>query len=162
MRKKIGLTAALEDYLEAIHNLTRNGQAAHSNDIAKALEVHKSTVSAALRSLGGMRLIRYTPYKAVTLTPDGRKLAEDVVRRHQALLGFFVDVLRIDPAMAETAACGMEHAIPREIVDRLAGFADAVLACPRRAAALSLPSLAGCAAPAVSAAAGPGTPATTS
>lgn len=131
MSKAITLTAALEDYLEAIFNLCKFDAAARSRDIAESLNVHKSTVTAALKSLGQLKLINYAPYEAVTLTPEGRKLAEDVVKRHTALKDFFINVLRVDAGMAETAACGMEHAIPREIVERLARFAIQMRDCPR-------------------------------
>lgn len=131
MSKAITLTAALEDYLEAIFNLCKFDAAARSRDIAESLNVHKSTVTAALKSLGQLKLINYAPYEAVTLTPEGRKLAEDVVKRHTALKDFFINVLRVDADMAETAACGMEHAIPREIVERLARFAIQMRDCPR-------------------------------
>ncbi len=131
MDKAGTITAALEDYLEAIFNLCRFDRAARSRDIAESLNVHKSTVTAALKSLGSMRLINYAPYEAVTLTPEGRRVAEDVVKRHAALKDFFVNVLKVDADMAETAACGMEHAIPREIVDKLARFAQSMYNCPR-------------------------------
>lgn len=131
MQKAITLTAALEDYLEAIFNLCRFDKAARSRDIAESLNVHKSTVTAALKSLSQMQLINYSPYEAVTLTPEGRKLAADVVKRHGALRDFFIDVLRVDPELAESAACGMEHSIPREIVERLADFGASIAKCPR-------------------------------
>jgi DtxR family Mn-dependent transcriptional regulator len=130
-QKKAQLTPALEDYLEAIYNLCRFNKAAHSRDIAEALNVHKSTVTAALRSLGNMGLINYAPYEAVTLTAEGRKKAENVVWRHKALRDFFVDVLKVDEEMAETAACGMEHSVPAEIVEKLAEFAAFIEKCPR-------------------------------
>lgn len=125
------LTAALEDYLEAIFNLCRFDKAARSRDIAETLNVHKSTVTAALKSLGQMNLINYAPYEAVTLTPEGRKLAEDVAIRHSALRDFFINVLKVDQELAESAACGMEHAVPREIVEKLARFAVSMHDCPR-------------------------------
>lgn len=131
MVKSISLTAALEDYLEAILNLSRFDKAARSRDIAEALDVHKSTVTAALKSLGQMNLINYAPYEAVTLTAEGRRLAEDVAKRHSALKDFFVNILKVDVATAESAACGMEHAVPREIVEKLATFAQAMQDCPR-------------------------------
>ena len=131
MHKAITLTAALEDYLEAIFNLCRFDQAARSRDIAESLNVHKSTVTAALKSLGQMNLINYAPYEAVTLTPEGRKLAADVVKRHAALRDFFVDILKVDVETAEKAACGMEHSVPREIVEKLADFAHSMSGCPR-------------------------------
>ena len=131
MSKGATLTAALEDYLEAIFNLSRFDKAARSRDIAEALNVHKSTVTAALKSLGQMNLINYSPYEAVTLTAEGRRLAEDVANRHSALKDFFVDVLKVDVVTAESAACGMEHSVPREIVEKLASFAISMRDCPR-------------------------------
>jgi DtxR family Mn-dependent transcriptional regulator len=131
MQKSVSLTPALEDYLEAIFNLCRFESSARSRDIAEALNVHKSTVTAALKSLAQMSLINYAPYEAVTLTPEGGRLAADVARRHAALKDFFVNVLKVDAATAETAACGMEHAVPREIVRKLAQFAIQMRGCPR-------------------------------
>lgn len=131
MSKAVNITAALEDYLEAIFNLCRFDSAARSRDIAETLNVHKSTVTAALKSLGQLNLINYAPYEAVTLTDAGRKVAEDVARRHAALKHFFIHVLRVDNSMAESAACGMEHSVPREIVDKLVAFASQMQGCPR-------------------------------
>ncbi len=131
MEKNAPLTSALEDYLEAIYNLCGHDSTARSRDIAESLNVHKSTVTAALKSLGQLNLIHYAPYEAVTLTPEGRRFAEDVVRRHAALRDFFVDVLHVDEEMAERAACGMEHSVPREIVEKLAQFAVQMRDCPR-------------------------------
>lgn len=123
MRNATPVTPALEDYLEAIFNLSRADKAARARDIAETLGVHKSTVTATLKLLGHMQLINYEPYAAVTLTAEGERLAEDVVRRHATLRDFFVNVLRVDSEVADAAACAMEHAMPREIVDKLADFA---------------------------------------
>jgi len=124
MHETLKVTAVLEDYLEAIHNLSRFDKGARSRDIAEALDVHKSTVTSALKVLGMMGLVHYSPYEAVTLTAEGQKVAQDVVRRHETLRDFFTEVLEIEPETAEKAACGMEHSMPREIVERLATFAE--------------------------------------
>ncbi len=131
MTKTPQLTAQMEDYLEAIFNLCRYDSTARSRDIAESLGVHKSTVTAALKSLGQMNLINYAPYEAVTLTPAGKSVARDVARRHAALKDFFVNVLKVDEKLAEGAACGMEHSVPREIVSKLASFAIQMRGCPR-------------------------------
>lgn len=133
------VTSVLEDYLEAILNLCRQDTAARSRDIAESLNVHKSTVTAALKTLGQMRLVNYSPYEAVTLTPEGKRLAEDVANRHAALRDFFVDVLKVDGEMAEKAACGMEHSVPREIVEKLADFALHMRGCPRLDEVIEIP-----------------------
>lgn len=131
MHKETVVTSVLEDYLEAILNLCRHDSAARSRDIAETLNVHKSTVTAALKTLGQMHLINYAPYEAVTLTPKGKRLAEDVANRHSALKSFFINILHVDEEKAEKAACGMEHSVPREIVEKLADFAAHMQGCPR-------------------------------
>jgi len=126
-----GLTASMEDYLEAIYHLERENQVARVKDIASQLKLHKSTVSGALKTLAARRLINYTPYGLITLTPEGTALAKDVVRRHEALRDFFVKVLSIEEQTADQAACLMEHAVPRLIVDRLLQFGEFLEICPR-------------------------------
>lgn len=127
----ISLSASMEDYLEAIFHVVLEKQVARVKDIASRLKVHKSSVTAALRNLADHKLINYAPYDVVTLTPQGATLAQDVVRRHEALRDFFVKVLTIDEPLAEEVACRMEHAISRVIVDRLILFSDFLELCPR-------------------------------
>lgn len=126
MHETVKVTPVLEDYLEAIFNLSDDDRGARSRDIADAMHVHKSTVTSALRALKQMGLIHYAPYEAVSLTEAGRKVAADVVQRHETLREFFTGVLGVDPDTAEKAACGMEHSMPREIVEKLALFAKDV------------------------------------
>jgi DtxR family Mn-dependent transcriptional regulator len=47
------------------------------------------------------------------------------------LRDFFVNVLAVDARDADKAACEMEHAIPKSILDRFIQFAEFVEICPR-------------------------------
>lgn len=125
------LSASLEDYIEAIYNLGREKEAARVKDIAGRLGVKKGSVTGALHSLSERDLINYTPYEVVTLTAKGKRVAKDVVYRHRTLADFFVKVLSIDGKEAEDAACEMEHAVSRHVLNRLADFAEFVEECPR-------------------------------
>ena len=125
------LSASLEDYLEAIFHLVADKQVARSRDIAKRLEVNRSSVTGALQSLAEKGLINYEPYEAITLTRGGQTVAQDVVRRHEVLRDFLVKVLSVDVAMADQAACRMEHAIPPPVLERLIEFVEFVEVCPR-------------------------------
>ena len=122
MSKVPQLSASLEDYLEAIYNIVEKKQKARSKDIAACLNVSGASITEAKRSLSKKGLINYNPYKAITLTKKGRKIAEDVVRRHNALKQFFTDVLGIDDQIAEQGACRVEHAAPQEIIDQMINF----------------------------------------
>ncbi|MBC8425182.1 metal-dependent transcriptional regulator [bacterium] len=131
MAQKITLTASQEDYLEAIHHVITDNKVARSRDLVSRLGVNSSSVTQALRALSQKGLINYERYGVVTLTDAGEELAHDVIRRHEALREFFVRILLVDGETAETAACKMEHAMPRTIVDRLVQFIDYANRCPR-------------------------------
>jgi DtxR family transcriptional regulator, Mn-dependent transcriptional regulator len=124
------LTTTMEDYLEAIAWLVGKNGVARVRDVAAALSVHKSTVTAALRSLAEKKLVNYSAYEAATLTPEGRRVAEDVIRRHEIVRDFFMDVLALDREIADANACRMEHVLDGVVLDRLAGFAKFVKECP--------------------------------
>lgn len=132
------LSASLEDYLETIYVLVNEqGVArgtARSSDIAERMGVHKSTVTTALHALGSRGLVNYTPYKPVSLTADGRRRGRELLRRHKALHGFLVHVLRIDEETAEETACRMEHVIPPAVMERFNDFAAYMEQCPRTGA----------------------------
>ncbi|OPY86890.1 MAG: Transcriptional regulator MntR [Syntrophaceae bacterium PtaU1.Bin231] len=125
------LTASLEDYLESIFHIIAEKQVARPKDIAGRLEVSYASVTGALRALADRGLINYTPYDVVTLTIKGKSAAEEVVRRHQALRNFFVNVLAVGEKDADDAACKMEHSIPDVILERFIQFARFVETCPR-------------------------------
>jgi len=117
------LTTSQEDYLEAILELIRRTGNARVSDIAERLNVAKSSVTFALRSLAKRGLVEYEPYQLVALTERGQSLAEGVRRRHEGLSRFLQDVLNVDEGVAEATACRIEHAIPEGMVRRLTCFA---------------------------------------
>lgn len=125
------LTASLEDYLEAIFLVIAEKQAVRPKDIAKRLAVSNSSVTGALRALADKALINYAPYDVITLTPIGREAAKDVLRRHEVLRDFFIKVFAVDEKEADTAACQMEHSIPKIILERFIQFAEFIEICPR-------------------------------
>ena len=131
MAGSVKLTASMEDYLEAIYHIVRKKQAARAKDIAGRLKVNNSSVTGALRTLSDKGFINYAPYDVITLTPKGHQHAEDVVRRHEALMDFFTKVLCVDEAEASDAACKMEHAVSRTILNRLIRFVEFLEICPR-------------------------------
>src|SRR5210317_1915424 len=81
-------------------------------------------------------LVNYEPYEVITLTGKGAEVAEDVIRRHEALKEFFVKVLAIDDTIAEQGACRIEHAAPPEVIERLIRFVEFIDTSPGGAADL--------------------------
>ncbi len=125
------LSPNLEDYLEAIFCLEREKDSAKAKDIADRLGVQRASVTGALQALSQKGLINYTPYSSVTLTPEGFRLASEVVYRHRVLKEFFFSFLKLPEDVAERNACSLEHYIEDEALDRLIAFIQFVQRCPR-------------------------------
>lgn len=124
------LTASMEDYLRAILGLEGTHRVARPKDVAQRLGVHKTTVTAAMRTLAAHGMVNHEPYGVVTLTDDGRRAAEEVASRHVAIRDFLENVLGVDAPTADRTACRMEHDLPREVVDRLVLFTESIRVCP--------------------------------
>ncbi len=131
MKEKIELSASLEDYIEAIYHIIDEKLVARSKEIASRLDVSRASVTEALRALSKKGLINYAPYEAITLTPEGKIVAEDVIFRHNALKKFFIEVLAIEEPVAEDGACKIEHSAPPEIIARMINFTKFMQICPR-------------------------------
>lgn len=126
-----GLSASLEDYLEVIYHLEQSNRVARAKDIADQMNVQRASVTGALKALAGRGLINYSPYSFITLTPEGREIAHDVIRRHKALKEFFMHTLQLAPEEAEANACRIEHAIDPNAIERLVRFLEFIRICPR-------------------------------
>ncbi|HLA39263.1 MAG TPA: metal-dependent transcriptional regulator [Candidatus Glassbacteria bacterium] len=124
MEKTSRLSPSLEDYLEAIYHIESREKVARASLIAGRMQVRGASVTGALQSLARKGLVNYAPYQEVTLTDKGWAAASEVVKRHQALHKFFVEVLDVEEETAQRAACRMEHSLPHGILDRLSGFVD--------------------------------------
>jgi DtxR family Mn-dependent transcriptional regulator len=120
------LSASLEDYLEAIYNLSGEQNVARSKDIAQLLDVSRASVTGALKALSEKALIHYQPYGYVVLTEKGRYVAGRIAGRHEILARFFENVLGAKGATAQEAACRTEHTLGTEITARLTAFIEFV------------------------------------
>jgi DtxR family Mn-dependent transcriptional regulator len=116
------LSASQEDYLEAILNVADASGTARSTDIAGTLGVAKPSVTGALKLLAQRGLVNYKPYGCVTFTQKGVSQAGRVAQRHEIIKSFFVNILRVDAAIAQKAACKAEHLLGPVIISRMRDF----------------------------------------
>ncbi|HHV79158.1 MAG TPA: metal-dependent transcriptional regulator [Firmicutes bacterium] len=118
------MSSSMQDYLEAILNLSEENPSVRVTDIAERLHVAKASVNEVLGNLKEMGLVFQERYGPVSLTPAGREYAIEVRRRHGLLLRFLTDVLGVDRVTAEKDACRMEHAVSPQTIERLVGFLE--------------------------------------
>jgi len=125
------LTETMEDYIEAIKLLEEEHRTIRVKHIAEKMNVKMPTVSSALSVLSRKNLVRYEKYDYVELTEQGERVALSLLKRHEAIKRFLIDILQINPEVAEKDACGMEHHISKQTVDHILKFLQYIEGCPR-------------------------------
>lgn len=116
---------AFEEYCEAIWELAEDEIAVIQARIAERLDVSRPAVSEMIRKLDTEGLVA-TEGTRITLTEDGRRLAERVVRRHRIAERFITDILGLSWAVAHREAGKWEHVMSAEVEAAM----DAVLGSP--------------------------------
>jgi DtxR family Mn-dependent transcriptional regulator len=124
------LSSNMEDYLEAIAALKKKKGVARVRDISRLMNVKTPSVTAALNTLSKKGLIIHERYGYVEMTPEGKRLAQGIQRRHDILLEFLSKFLDIDSKIAAEDACKMEHSISPQTFEKLTKFIEFVETCP--------------------------------
>jgi len=115
------LSRKAEDYLEAILNASLEKGYARTKDIARELCIQPPTVVEMVRKLDHLGLIKYRKYEGVTLTPEGRRIAEIVKDRHETLQSF-LEIFKVPEAIATQDACMMEHELSPDSIGQIRMF----------------------------------------
>ena len=102
-----------ENYLETILVLSERGPGVRSVDIATELDFKKSSVSVAMKKLRQSGHIVVSPEGYITLTPEGKEVAERIYERHQVISAWLTK-LGVNAEIAAEDACRIEHVISAE------------------------------------------------
>lgn len=113
------LTSSMEDYLEALFRLENQRGVVRVKELADALGLTNASISAAIPKLGRLGLVTFERYGPIRLTPLGRRMARQVIRREEVLVAFFSEVLGIPEHKAREEACRIEHSISSESLEAL-------------------------------------------
>jgi DtxR family Mn-dependent transcriptional regulator len=130
MPSEIMTTKSVEDYLKALHNLSRNGKTVATTEISQYFKIAPASVTEMLQKLAEKGYVKYSPYHGSTLTEEGFKVAEKVTRKHRLLERFLRDVLKIDNDRVHPQACEMEHSLSDEAEESLCRFLKHPDKCP--------------------------------
>jgi DtxR family transcriptional regulator, Mn-dependent transcriptional regulator len=114
------LTRSVEDYLKSVFHLTSQGGFATTSDIAEMLEVAPPSVSGMMKRLSETGLIEHVPYRGVQLTPQGRRAALQMIRRHRILEVYLTSKLSYDWGDVHVEAERLEHAVSEKLIERMA------------------------------------------
>ena len=101
-------TEMAEDYVEAVQDVIDAKGECRVQDLAGHFNVSHVTVSRTVGRLQKDGLLKTAPYKPVTLSAKGKKLADRVRKRHEVVLKFLV-ALGVDATTAAIDSEGIEH-----------------------------------------------------
>ena len=99
-----------EMYLETIYTLSLNSTCVRSIDVAEALNYSRPSVSRAVGLLKKDGYLLMDEEGFLTLTEEGRALAERIYERHTVLTAA-LEALGVDKETAAEDACKIEHDI---------------------------------------------------
>ena len=115
----------VEEYLETILDIAGKDGTAKTSEVAKRLKNNPASVTEVFQSMARNGLVRYEPYKGVSLTEKGAKAATKIKRKHRLLEVFLSRILHVDPDKVHEEACRMEHCISDEVEDAICRLLNA-------------------------------------
>ena len=112
---------AIQDYAKAIYALARrhNG-AVTTSAVAERLGVTPGSASGMIKKLAERGLVEHAPYRGVTLTPEGERVALEVLRHHRLLELYLARHLDVPWDRVHDEAEALEHVLSEDLEARIA------------------------------------------
>ena len=116
------ITSASQDYLKTIYDLTERYGRASTSQIADQLAVKPASVTGMLKKMAQEEppLVTYKKHQGATLTPEGKKVALEIVRHHRLIELFLHEVLGYSWDEVHEEAERLEHVISEDMERRMA------------------------------------------
>ena len=110
-----------ENYAKALYELQeREPEGVGTTAVAQRLGVTPASASGMLKRLADDGLVEHVPYQGTRLTPDGERIALEVIRHHRLLELFLAEVLGMPWDRVHEEAEVLEHHISEELEELIA------------------------------------------
>ena len=113
-------STAVQDYAKAIYILGEGGAAVSTSAISERLGVSPASASAMVKRLESLGLVARRPYRGVTMTAAGERVALEVIRHHRLLELYLAEALGMSWDRVHAEAEVLEHAISPELSELIA------------------------------------------
>lgn len=118
----MNLSVAEENYIKSIYKLQEGDETVSTNALAYELDTKPASVTDMAKKLKEKKLIEYEKYQGILLSPEGRKAALQIVRRHRLWECFLVDKLAFSWEEVHELAEELEHVRSEKLTNRLSEF----------------------------------------
>src|SRR3954447_17560943 len=110
-----------ENYAKALYELqAREPDGVGTTAVAQRLGVTPASASGMLRRLADEGVVEYAPYRGARLTPEGERIAPEVIRHHRLIELFLAEVLGMPWDRVHEEAEFLEHHISEELEELIA------------------------------------------
>ena len=110
-----------ENYAKALYELQeRESDGVGTTAVAQRLGVTPASASGMLRRLAAEGVVEYAPYRGARLTPEGERIALEVIRHHRLIELFLAEVLGMPWDRVHEEAEVLEHHISEELEELIA------------------------------------------
>ena len=116
-----------ENYLKTIYHLQTKDDNVTTNELAGKLQAKPASITDMMKKLKTRKLVNYQPYRGFRLTPEGKKVALSIIRRHRLWEYFLAEKLKFNWDEVHEVAEQLEHVSNKKLVDKL----DEFLAYPK-------------------------------
>jgi DtxR family Mn-dependent transcriptional regulator len=123
-------SATIEDYLQAVYNMIREGRTVIAARLTEKMGVAAPTVWATIQRMQRDGLVNLSVKKEITLSEAGLEAAESIMRRHRLAECLLVDILGLEWHEAHEEAHRIEHAISPRVEGRILAVLGHPTTCP--------------------------------
>jgi DtxR family Mn-dependent transcriptional regulator len=116
------VSSSKENYLKAIYHLQEEDGVVTTNALAKELDTRAASITDMLKKLKTQKLLLYEKYQGFRLSPEGRKVAIQIIRKHRLWEVFLVEKLSFGWEEVHEMAEELEHITSKKLIDRLDEF----------------------------------------
>lgn len=118
-----------EEYIETIFILQNRNGYAKTGKISLEMNIQPSSVTEMLQKLQDRGYVIYKPYKGALLTKSGKKLADELMKKHR-IIADFLEIIGVKRKLAEADACQIEHHVNKKTMKQLEKFVEFINNAP--------------------------------
>jgi DtxR family Mn-dependent transcriptional regulator len=113
---------AIEDFLKTVYMLQQEHDRVQTSALAEALDISAPSITEMAKKLAKANLVIHEPYRGIRLTPEGERVALEIVRHHRLLELFLVRALGYTWDEVHEEAERLEHAVSGRLAERIAEY----------------------------------------
>ncbi len=117
------MSVSIENFVKVIYiQYQLTGSGTRPGTLARLLSITNAAATDMARKLSAKNLVNYTKYKELSLTPKGKKLALNIIRRHRIWESYLYNTLKLSLHEIHREAEELEHHASDFLIDKIYDF----------------------------------------